>query len=42
LARVAVDMDVSMDVSMDISMDISTSFKDMISGHLVVPLTHSS
>jgi len=28
--------------TMDISMDISTSFKDMISRHLVVPLTHSS
>jgi len=28
--------------TMDISMDISTSFKDMISRNLVVPLTHSS
>jgi len=28
--------------TMYISVDISTSFKDMISRHLVVPLTHSS
>jgi len=49
--RVAVDMDIhgyihvciaDLSCTMDISTDISTSFKDMISRHLVVPLTHSS